>query len=433
MSAISSDLEQFLEVVGKVSAVGRRGSGRRRRRLGRRSRAPACPRSRATQLTNPTPCSGLTHTVRVAAESSPSLAYVLAARYTADLTISDEGRPRRRPSPWRPVHSRSRGRDVARSRTSSLVLDVDELKYARRRRGTRSKDSAEVEPRTGLAAARQASFVVPAHAAERSAVGRATRPDRLGPPRRRCPCRHRRARRPRDATRTCLERRQFGVPIGSFAGLRALVAEMQLRVEPLRALLDLRGGRIRRRARASRRWPAPAAVANCLDAIQAHGGYGYIDEYPVADLLRDAVSLQARAGGRRLHVARVALRGLGAPAEQPLMTPATRRAASRSAPRRSCGRERRWSTRSERPSCRGEFSQGDKLPPETELAQQFGVSRPTVREALGSLVAAGSDPQDPRSRRRQLRQQRHPGLAELRCSASRWTRSCGWGRSTSTS
>lgn len=38
---------------------------------------------------------------------------------------------------------------------------------------------------------------------------------------------------------------------------------------------------------------------------------------------------------------------------------------------------------------RGEFRQGDKLPPETELAQQFGVSRPTVREALGSLVADG--------------------------------------------
>ena len=38
---------------------------------------------------------------------------------------------------------------------------------------------------------------------------------------------------------------------------------------------------------------------------------------------------------------------------------------------------------------RGDFCQGDKLPPETELAQQFGVSRPTVREALGSLVAGG--------------------------------------------
>lgn len=37
----------------------------------------------------------------------------------------------------------------------------------------------------------------------------------------------------------------------------------------------------------------------------------------------------------------------------------------------------------------GDFAQGDKLPPETELAQQFGVSRPTVREALGSLVSSG--------------------------------------------
>ena len=37
----------------------------------------------------------------------------------------------------------------------------------------------------------------------------------------------------------------------------------------------------------------------------------------------------------------------------------------------------------------GEFSQGDKLPAEIELAKQFGVSRPTVREALSSLVAAG--------------------------------------------
>ena len=37
----------------------------------------------------------------------------------------------------------------------------------------------------------------------------------------------------------------------------------------------------------------------------------------------------------------------------------------------------------------GQFAQGEKLPPETELARQFGVSRPTVREALGALVSAG--------------------------------------------
>ena len=37
----------------------------------------------------------------------------------------------------------------------------------------------------------------------------------------------------------------------------------------------------------------------------------------------------------------------------------------------------------------GEFGQGDKLPPEAELARQFAVSRTTVREALRSLAAAG--------------------------------------------
>jgi len=37
----------------------------------------------------------------------------------------------------------------------------------------------------------------------------------------------------------------------------------------------------------------------------------------------------------------------------------------------------------------GEFSPGDKLPPERELAEMFGVSRPSVREALNVLAAAG--------------------------------------------
>lgn len=36
----------------------------------------------------------------------------------------------------------------------------------------------------------------------------------------------------------------------------------------------------------------------------------------------------------------------------------------------------------------GHFTQGEKLPAETELAQQFGVSRPTIREALGALVSS---------------------------------------------
>ena len=37
----------------------------------------------------------------------------------------------------------------------------------------------------------------------------------------------------------------------------------------------------------------------------------------------------------------------------------------------------------------GEFAPGDKLPPERELAEMFGVSRPSVREALNMLAAGG--------------------------------------------
>jgi GntR family transcriptional repressor for pyruvate dehydrogenase complex len=37
----------------------------------------------------------------------------------------------------------------------------------------------------------------------------------------------------------------------------------------------------------------------------------------------------------------------------------------------------------------GEFAPGDRLPPERELAEMFGVSRPSVREALNILAASG--------------------------------------------
>lgn len=37
----------------------------------------------------------------------------------------------------------------------------------------------------------------------------------------------------------------------------------------------------------------------------------------------------------------------------------------------------------------GEFNPGEKLPPERELAEMFGVSRPSVREALNILTSSG--------------------------------------------
>ena len=107
------------------------------------------------------------------------------------------------------------------------------------------------------------------------------------------------------------ERRQFGSALLSFAGMRAMLAEMQLRVSSVAALLDqaldtgATAGCLELAATAGR-----AAVDVAIDAIQVYGGYGYIDEYPVASLLRDAVSLRARTP-RRSSVARLAAARFG--------------------------------------------------------------------------------------------------------------------------
>lgn len=309
MSAASSDLERFIEVVGKVSASVADDPGCVEDAWGSVESAGLPTLARDT-VGEPDAIQWLTHTVRVAAGSSPALAYVLAARYTADLTIGDgEGQ-----APTFALASGNSRPVVATSPEVDLlvVLDIESSETVVAS-WEDVKDSAEVEQRTGLVAARPASFTLPATAESCPAeamtvlsswdvlVGAAL----VGI-----------AERAVRATQTyVLERKQFGVPIGSFAGLRALVAEMQLRVEPVRGLLEgASAGSDPSDSVAA--LAGRAAVANCLDAIQAHGGYGYMTEYPVADLLRDAISLQARAGGRRMHLARVARRGLGAPEGQ---------------------------------------------------------------------------------------------------------------------
>jgi alkylation response protein AidB-like acyl-CoA dehydrogenase len=94
------------------------------------------------------------------------------------------------------------------------------------------------------------------------------------------------------------------MPAGRCA-TRAPVADMALKVDAVQALFDgalTAGARTERVAASARR----TAVEGWIDAIQTHGGYGCFDKYPLAGLIRDAISLQACAGGRRLHVARVA-------------------------------------------------------------------------------------------------------------------------------
>lgn len=306
MTTMSSDLEQFLEVVGRVSASVATEAGN----LGDRWAAvesAGLPSLALDTGGEPDALQWLAHAVRVAAESSPSLAFTLASRYTADLVLGEQATE----APAFALVSQLSGPVVPTSPVPDAVvlLDVDR-RAAVSAPWPEIEGSLEATSRTGLAAACLATFPHPASG--RSLDGdpadmlRAwdvlTGAALIGI-----------AERAVERTNAyVLERKQFGVPIGSFAGLRALVAGMTLRVEPVRAQLDL----ALERAAASDSISALAgrvAVDNCLDAIQSHGGYGYITEYPFADLLRDAISLQARSGGRRLHVARVAERGLGEP------------------------------------------------------------------------------------------------------------------------
>jgi hypothetical protein len=110
------------------------------------------------------------------------------------------------------------------------------------------------------------------------------------------------------------DRRQFGSPLTGFTALRSILAEMQLQIAGIRALLDQAVTEEATLEASAELWATagPAAVDVALNAIQMHGGYGYIDEYPVSGLLRDAVSVRARGCDRRSAIATSASARLGA-------------------------------------------------------------------------------------------------------------------------
>ncbi len=302
MNAADSDLQRFLEVVGKIatSIAENGGSPAHSWSAVESAGLPALARDTADE---PDALRWLAHTVRAASEESPALAYLLAARYAADRALGDD----RFEAPT--IGVRVPGSSFVVPSTPPpdgiVVLDLDE--------GTAGavawSDAAVVQPgeeRTGLVEAGLVTLSLP------EAMDSARRPEAVadwdilaGAAL---------AGLARGAVRRTAayvtERRQFGVPVGSFAGLRAFVAEMELRVEAVEALLgeSLTGSSPSESVAAA---AGRVAVDTCIDAIQAHGGYGYIVEYPLAGLLRDAVSLQARAGGRRMHMVRVAERRLG--------------------------------------------------------------------------------------------------------------------------
>jgi hypothetical protein len=90
------------------------------------------------------------------------------------------------------------------------------------------------------------------------------------------------------------EREQFGRPIAGFQLIQEMLAEMLIEVEAARLLVwraaALKEKGVRNTVEASiAKYVASEAAVRCANlAIQVHGGYGYIDEFPVGKYLRDA-------------------------------------------------------------------------------------------------------------------------------------------------
>jgi len=109
------------------------------------------------------------------------------------------------------------------------------------------------------------------------------------------------------------EREQFGQKIGRFQLIQAKIAEMYTELEASRWLMYAALESVRADARSLRAsaaaltYASEASTRAALDAIQIHGGYGYMRDLPLERLARDAKLLEIGAGTseiRRLIVAR---------------------------------------------------------------------------------------------------------------------------------
>ncbi|MCX2182560.1 acyl-CoA dehydrogenase family protein [Streptomyces sp. SKN60] len=96
------------------------------------------------------------------------------------------------------------------------------------------------------------------------------------------------------AVRYAGEREQFGKPIASYQLVQELISDIAVDVDAARLLTwrvaDLvdRGQDFATAASKAKLYASEAAVRSANNALQVFGGYGYIDEYPVGKLLRDA-------------------------------------------------------------------------------------------------------------------------------------------------
>jgi alkylation response protein AidB-like acyl-CoA dehydrogenase len=103
------------------------------------------------------------------------------------------------------------------------------------------------------------------------------------------------------------ERRQFGRPVIEFQGLQFMLADMATQIEAARRLYReaarLRDAGLDYTVAASmaKLFASDTAMRVTTDSVQVHGGYGYMQEYPVERYMREAKALQIVEGTNQVQ------------------------------------------------------------------------------------------------------------------------------------
>jgi short-chain 2-methylacyl-CoA dehydrogenase len=114
------------------------------------------------------------------------------------------------------------------------------------------------------------------------------------------------------------ERQAFGRAIGAFEALQFKIADMKVGVETARlayqraAWLRDRGRPFATEASIAKLYASEVAVSSAREAVQVHGGYGFVEDFPVARFYRDAKVLEIGEGTSEIQRVLIA-RALGLP------------------------------------------------------------------------------------------------------------------------
>ncbi len=106
---------------------------------------------------------------------------------------------------------------------------------------------------------------------------------------------------------------QFGKPIASFQGIQFMLADMATQIEAARALVyqaarvvDTGAKDIAKISAMAKVFASDVAMQVTTDAVQILGGYGYMKEYPVEKMMRDAKITQIYEGTNQIQRAIIA-------------------------------------------------------------------------------------------------------------------------------